>query len=205
VSLSESDLSKVAEKAATAYEEALGVWYPQHGANAPSERNLTLHFALALQQIAPSVSVYAEASLGVSNDKKERIDLVGIEPNSRTLVVVEAKRILEKSPGGLLKDVDRIHRFDTKNDNSEVKHAQKFGVLLTQTICPSHAVWWAGGNAGTPPGRGQPWPNLGQFLLATRRGEQLVASWYAAGKRYERHFLWCIWPCSGPTVPDKCP
>ena len=197
--ISVETISAAIEEAAKEYGAALETWYPQHGDNAPAERNLTLHFAFALKRSVPGTRVYAESSLvqtsseHESEKSSERIDLVAYEQVSKSLVVVEAKRFLEKSPGGLVHDVKRIARFVPRNNNHEIEVQQRFGVLLTQTTEPANASWWkAVARADT----GGVWSGLAKHLASvqTQGGiceSECVHTWDSG----ERHVLWCVWPC----------
>ncbi len=193
-------LSEALASAADDYGNALRTWYPQHGDNAPAERNLTLWLALALRARLPTFRLYAESSLGKSS--RERVDLVGYEPEQRALVVIEAKRFLEKSAGGLLEDVDRIQRFAPTNDNREVEVARKFGVLVTQTIAAENAEWWTSAPARKQDGL--TWSALADHLTTAaggggRRESRCVYEWPQKEPTHRRWVLWSIWPVASGT------
>lgn len=193
-------ISGALASAADDYGNALRTWYPQHGDNAPAERNLTLCLALALRARLPAFRLYAESSLGMSS--RERIDLVGYEPEQRALVVIEAKRFLEKSAGGLLEDVDRIQRFVPTNDNAQVEVSRKFGVVVTQTIAAENAEWWT----SAPPRErdGLTWSALADHLTTAvevggRRESRCVYEWPREEVTHRRWVLWSIWPVASTT------
>lgn len=190
-------IARAIENAALEYGKALGTWYPQHGANAPAERNLSLYVALALSAALEGFRFYAEPSLGAHSDM--RVDLVAYHPGPRSsgsLIVVEAKRILEKSLGGLCDDLDRIGSFRPANSNSKLRFRQKFGVLLTQTIHAKSAEWWVSGS----PVKRDSWETLQRKLENLCgadhlgcRGSRVVHSWRDRGKRFDRFVLWAVW------------
>lgn len=189
-----NSLSEAVARAAEAYGNALNTWYPQHGNNAPAERNLTLQLAFALKEIVPTAQFYAESSLGPS--AKRRVDLVAYDPGARALVVVEAKRFLEKSPGEILDDVQRIGEFKPENDNRDIPFDAKFGVILTQTVEDKNADWWCG--AGQRTSDGPAWAALESHLVNVAatggvRDAKRVYSWKDGGVTRHRHVLSCIW------------
>lgn len=193
--ISVETISEAIESAAKEYGAALKTWYPQHGNNAPAERNLTLHLAIALKSATPGIRLYAEPNNGETNS--ERIDLVAYEPSTKTLIVVEAKRFIEKSPRGLVDDVERIADFVLENDNNEngaLRVRKKFGVLLTQTIEPKSLEWW---NSRERNERGPAWRELRAHLAMYQDGvgAALVHAFKRAKQERQRHVLWSVWEC----------
>jgi hypothetical protein len=189
-----TQISKSFHDAAAQYGNALKLWYPQHGQNAPAERNLTMQLAVALPQSIVGVHVYAEASLGASADR--RVDLVAYEPATKHILVVEAKRFIEKSPGGLLDDIERIRGFEPSNSNHGVPVAVKFGAIITQTIDDGMADQWKSGDFGQ--NAGPAWAALAAHLATLLASNGVleaaeVHQWEDNSGQHRRHVLWAIW------------
>lgn len=190
-----SSIKKALQAAGKRQQEALKVWYPQKGPNAPAERNWTLHLALALS--GEGVQLYAEPTFKA--ESKTRLDLVAYSPKSKTLLVVEAKRFVDKGAGGLLADVERTRRFEFSTYEEEAMPTRgRWGCLLTSTTKESHAEWWR-----APEGRparcsdaNGAWAKLATHLRrcsGRSGGRDSVQIVHEASGR-PRWLLWAFWP-----------
>lgn len=188
-------IEKTIEQAADFQRRALTLWYPQHGNNAPAERNYTVHLALALAMSFPEMALFAESSIGTSS--AERIDLVGFEPSVRELIVVEAKRFLDTETAyGVLNDVDRIRSFVPSNSNGSIGNVEaKWGVVLVSTIDPHLPTWWRTAEDQAPARvrRPEQWLKLAAHLRSCRLSGAVGATEIASYPDFSRHLLWAFW------------
>ena len=87
--------------------------YPSKGSTGFTERNLSVNFAKAYEQIYPQAFTWYEFQFGKNNNL--HYDAIIINPEDREIVVIESKRFSElfKKVREVGEDIERIRAFST--------------------------------------------------------------------------------------------
>ncbi len=87
--------------------------YPSKGSTGFTERNLSVNFAKAYEQIYPQAFTWYEFQFGKNNNL--HYDAIIINPEDREIVVIESKRFSElfKKVKEVGEDIERIRAFST--------------------------------------------------------------------------------------------
>ncbi len=191
--LCEETASDAMRQAANRFGNALNVWYPQGEKNAPSERNLTLHLAHYLAEATQDMHLWQEAHFKCADNKNRRIDLIAYQP-SKSILLVEAKRFLEKHPQQMVDDIARMKRFheDCREQNRVIAADRKLHMLVTQSIEESSKEWWMGEQQSLRRKWSDSFSTLGEKLRAIREIEGSVFGFHVDKDNY-RFTLWCVW------------
>lgn len=182
--MNKKQLHDVIGDAAARQQKALQIWYPQMGNNAPAERNITLYLAIALADAG--ASVYSEANI----DSARRVDLVAYIPESKTLLVVEAKRSLNGGSARLLRDRPRVAGF-----SFSPRVRRRWGVLVTTTTIRARASAWETAPERRSGSREERDVELSNFLRdCTSNGGGIGIAPIGGGTTRDRWLLWAFWP-----------
>lgn len=122
------------EKTKSIYERILKDFYPSLGSTGFQERNLTVNFSKAYENVCVAESVLSWFELQFGDKKNNHFDCVIINNTRKELFIVESKRFTSPTKKqGILSDVERINTFveaglDERFD--EYKNHKVFGVIL---------------------------------------------------------------------------
>jgi hypothetical protein len=130
-------MQKVIDEMEVRYCKILNKYYPAHGSNGFTERNLTVNFCAAFEKVSgDDIVVWYEAPVGKG---KSHIDAFVIDSNKQELLLIEAKRLTntDKKIVSVSKDIERI----TSDSNSkflshenllkiDVKAYKVYGIIL---------------------------------------------------------------------------
>lgn len=110
------------------YEKILSKYYPAHGSNGFTERNLTFNFSNNYLLKTPDAIIWQESPL---KDRKH-FDTLIIDEEKRAIIVVEAKRLQnEKKTESIYNDFRRINNhFGEINLHGDKLSYSKYGLLL---------------------------------------------------------------------------
>ena len=122
------------EKTKSIYERILKDFYPSLGSTGFQERNLTVNFSKAYENVCKAESVLSWFELQFGDKKNNHFDCVIINNARKELFIVESKRFTSSTKKqSILSDVERINTFveaglDERFD--EYKNHKVFGVIL---------------------------------------------------------------------------
>lgn len=110
------------------YEKVLGGYYPAHGSNGFTEKNLTFNFSHNYLLENQDAIIWQESPL----EKGKHFDTLIIDDKKKAIVVVEAKRLQnEKKSESIYNDFRRINNhFKEINLHGEKLSYTKYGLLL---------------------------------------------------------------------------
>lgn len=189
--MSQSDqwsVARLVRKSASLLAESLWEYWPTEGHNEISERNITLHLAVAFQNAG--YRLYAEAH--TKGQTNRRIDFVAFNPEASTSVLAECKRLYSAEKcSEIVEDVDRLRAF-VPLDSGLGKRS--FGVVAATTWNRSIVEWWSSSGA-PPPGTHTSWPALGSALKGSHRGSMVLQTYdenVALEKHKPHHFLYAV-------------
>lgn len=121
-------INNVFETTVKSYEKILSGYYPAHGSNGFTERNLTFNFSHNYLLENQDAIIWQESPL---KDGKH-FDTLIIDEEKRAIIVVEAKRLQnEKKTESIYNDFRRINNhFEEINLPSDKLSYSKYGLLL---------------------------------------------------------------------------
>lgn len=110
------------------YEKILSRYYPAHGSNGFTERNLTFNFSHNYLLENQDAIIWQESPL----DNGKHFDTLIIDENKKAIIVVEAKRLQnEKKTESIFNDFRRINNhFEEINLHGDKLSYNKYGLLL---------------------------------------------------------------------------
>ena len=116
------------------YERILREFYPSLGSTGFQERNLTVNFSKAYENVCKAENVFSWFELQFGDKKNNHFDCVIINNTRKELFIVESKRFTSSmKKQSVLNDIERISAFaegglDERFD--EYKNYKTFGVIL---------------------------------------------------------------------------
>lgn len=107
----EKVLDKVFDNYRERYIKILDVLYPAKGSTGFTERNQSVNYSKAMEELYPSTVTWFEFQFGDENNK--HIDAVIINPELQTIFIIEAKRfsLVKKKTKSIGDDILRIEVF----------------------------------------------------------------------------------------------
>ena len=95
------------------YIKVFDLLYPSKGSTGFTERNQSVNFSKAMEELYPSAITWFEFQFGTENNK--HIDAVIINPELKTIFVIEAKRfnLVKRKIKSIGEDIVRINSLST--------------------------------------------------------------------------------------------
>ena len=194
-----ANIAEIVEEAAASLSRAVCRYWPVNGRNELGERNQTMHLAAAF--LSHEWHCWAEAHWNDATDR--RLDMLAWHEHSRTLCVMEAKRLY--SPEGvaaIAADIQRIASFCpiAHRGVDRLAHQRCFGLVTATTWTKTIAEWWESDIT-----RSDPWP-MGSEHWPDERNRAIKAAnggiWKALnlgtesdrGEVDRHHMLYALWP-----------
>lgn len=192
-------VTDIVEEAGASLARSVRRYWPVNGRNELGERNQTMHLASAF--LRREWHCWSEAHWDGATDR--RLDLLAWNEPTRTLCVVEAKRLY--SPEGvtaIAADVHRIASFcpiaHADVDGLAPDHC--FGLITATTWTRKIAEWWqSDGTASDPwPSGTEAWPDeRNRAIKAANAGAWRAMNLGTESDRGEvdrHHLLYVVWP-----------
>jgi hypothetical protein len=107
--ISKGILEKVFEKYKEKYEKVFEMLYPAKNSTGFTERNLSVNYSKAMEDLYPSAVTWFEFQFGEKNN--QHIDAVIINPELKTIFIIEAKRfnLVARKTKSIGADIVRIN------------------------------------------------------------------------------------------------
>jgi hypothetical protein len=86
-------IQTVFDNTVQSYERFLKDYYPAHGANGFTERNLTFNFSHNYLRQSPNAIIWQEVPLVKCGGKREHFDTLIIDNENKSILIIEAKRL----------------------------------------------------------------------------------------------------------------
>ena len=126
-------IKTVFDKTVESYERFLGRYYPAHGSNGFTERNLTFNFSHNYLCKNADAFIWQEVPLG----DREHFDTLIIDDQHKSIFCVEAKRLgTEAKQDSILADLKRIFRFSEEMRKKIDESYAVYAVLLVDIWIP---------------------------------------------------------------------
>lgn len=155
---------ELATRTAEELDKAFACYYPVEGDNDVSEALTAMYFAFQLRD--KGFRIYPQVQCtGAIHD---HLDMAAIHPGSKTVLLIEAKRLYSSERAALLgQDWQRLRgSIITSKLRSIARGYRYFACLLATTWDEKYRNWWGDEARGPAPGRSNPsdWKNLREAL-----------------------------------------
>jgi len=126
-------IKTVFNRTVVSYERFLGRYYPAHGSNGFTERNLTFNFSHNYLCENNSAFIWQEVPLG----DREHFDTLIIDDQHESILCIEAKRLGTEAKNDSIKaDLKRIFRFAEEMRKKVNKSYSVYALLLVDIWIP---------------------------------------------------------------------
>ena len=124
-----TDWDLVINKYKENYVKMLEILYPSKGSSGFTERNLSVNFAKAYEEIHPNAITWYEFQFGENNNL--HYDAIIINPDQKELVIVEAKRFsnLNKKIREIGNDISRIVDYNQVEFLGRLSDFNKYSIV----------------------------------------------------------------------------
>lgn len=196
------DICELFDQAASSLSRSVCRYWPSNGDCEIAEANQVMHLASVLQRHQWHCWAEVHWNKDSAADRNPRLDLLAWDETSRSLLLVEAKRLYSRwMLRSLVADVRRMNRFSTiawPDMGDRLIPARSFAAVTATTWDDKIVEWWnwSGGRNNPWKEGSDEWMKGGEDIKRANKGVWRASPLGTRGKDgsdRKHHMLYAIW------------